>query len=100
MDINERTQELLGSSDTKNDLLKTKKKKCRGNRKKQRYRRQLFNQGLDSETVTELVDKRFDSQVQNGINKITFEENHTGNGHSLFDLSQVCFFCRLHIYFL
>ncbi|CAF1349932.1 unnamed protein product [Adineta steineri] len=35
-----------------------KKKKCRGNRKIQRYRRQLYGQGLDSETVNKLVEER------------------------------------------
>ncbi len=43
---------------------KTKKKKCRGNRKKQRYRRQLYAQGLDSVTVETLIQEKFSSQLQ------------------------------------
>jgi len=36
-----------------------KKKKCRGNRKKQRYRRQLYAKGLNSEEVGKLVEEKF-----------------------------------------
>lgn len=36
-----------------------KKKKCHGQRKKQRYRRQLYAQGVNSATVNRLVDERF-----------------------------------------
>jgi hypothetical protein len=43
---------------------KTKKRKCHGNRKRQRYRRQLYAQGLDSATVEKLVQEKFSSQVQ------------------------------------
>ncbi|CAM2729173.1 unnamed protein product [Rotaria socialis] len=43
---------------------KTKKKKCRGDRKRQRYRRQLYNQGLDSTIVEKLIQEKFPSQVQ------------------------------------
>lgn len=41
----------------------TKKKKCRGNRKRQRYRRQLYNQGLNKNEVNELVEKKFPSHI-------------------------------------
>jgi SOS response regulatory protein OraA/RecX len=43
---------------------KTKRKKCRGNRKKQRYRRQLYDQGLSSEEVEKLVEEKFPSDIQ------------------------------------
>jgi hypothetical protein len=43
---------------------KTQKKKCRGDRKKQRYRRQLYDQGKTSEEVEKLVQEKFPSQVQ------------------------------------
>lgn len=36
-----------------------KKKKCRGNRKKQRYRRQLYAKGFNSEEVDKLVGEKF-----------------------------------------
>jgi hypothetical protein len=41
----------------------TTKKKCRGDRKRQRYRRQLYSQGLDSTTVDKLVEEKLSSQV-------------------------------------
>ena len=41
-----------------------KKTKCRGNRKIQRYRRQLYAKGLDSKTVNELVEERLHYQQQ------------------------------------
>jgi len=34
------------------------KKKCRGNRKAQCLRRRLHQQGLDPETITELVNQK------------------------------------------
>ena len=40
-----------------------KKKKCHGQRKKQRYRRQLYDQGLSSATVNRLVEERFSPVV-------------------------------------
>lgn len=40
------------------------KKKCRGNRQKQRYRRQLYNKGLNTEQVTALVNERFNSRLE------------------------------------
>jgi hypothetical protein len=43
--------------------IQMKTKKCRGNRKKQRYRRQLYNQGLDSVTVEKLVVEQFASET-------------------------------------
>lgn len=44
--------------------MKKKKKKCRGNRQKQRYRRQLYNKGLDTEQVTALVNERFSNRPE------------------------------------
>ncbi|CAF3394550.1 unnamed protein product [Rotaria socialis] len=41
-----------------------KKKKCRGDRKRQRYRRQLYNQGLGSTIVEKLIQEKFPSQIQ------------------------------------
>jgi hypothetical protein len=43
---------------------KTQRQKCRGNRKKQRYRRQLYDQGLNSQRVDKLVEEKFPSQIQ------------------------------------
>ena len=40
-----------------------KKKKCRGQRKKQRYRRQLYARGLDTLSVDKLVEEEFSSQL-------------------------------------
>ncbi|CAF3937208.1 unnamed protein product [Adineta steineri] len=41
-----------------------KKKKCRGNRKIQRYRKQLYAQGLDSETVNKLIEEKLHNSEQ------------------------------------
>ena len=40
------------------------KKKCRGDRRRQRYRRQFYAQGLDSTTVEKLVKDKLASQVK------------------------------------
>ncbi|CAF1491381.1 unnamed protein product [Rotaria sordida] len=56
-----------------------RKKKCRGDRKKQRYRRQLHNQGLNSATVAKLVEKKFPSAVQQKENKKTLKEHDLKN---------------------
>ena len=40
------------------------KKKCRGDRKRQRYRRQFYAQGLDSVTVERLVKEKMASLIQ------------------------------------
>jgi hypothetical protein len=45
-------------------LTTNKKKKCRGDRKRQRYRRQLHNQGLDYLTAEKLVKEKFPYRVQ------------------------------------
>ncbi|CAF5142962.1 unnamed protein product, partial [Rotaria magnacalcarata] len=42
--------------------MKIKKKKCRGDRKRQRFRRQLYRQGLDSDTVKRKEEEKFGSQ--------------------------------------
>ncbi|CAF1532339.1 unnamed protein product [Rotaria sordida] len=57
----------------------TRRKKCRGNRKKQRYRRQLYNQGFDSEAVAKLVEEKFNPQVQQETNTETVEERDSHN---------------------
>ena len=50
-----------------------KKKKCHGQRKKQRYRRQLYAQGLSSSTVSRLVEERFSSTVPSQeLDKLNF----------------------------
>ena len=41
----------------------TNKKKCPGDRRRQRYRRQLYIQGLDATTVDKLVEEKFFSQA-------------------------------------
>ncbi|CAF1554403.1 unnamed protein product, partial [Rotaria sordida] len=41
-----------------------KKKKCRGNRRAQRLRRRLRQQGIDPDTITQLVNQRINSQQQ------------------------------------
>ncbi|CAF1569781.1 unnamed protein product, partial [Rotaria sordida] len=57
----------------------TRRKKCRGNRKKQRYRRQLYNQGFDSEAVAKLVEEKFNPQLQQETNTETVEERDSHN---------------------
>ena len=39
--------------------MKTRKKKCRGDRKRQRFRRQLYRQGLDSDTIKRKEEGKF-----------------------------------------
>lgn len=42
--------------------MKTRKKKCRGDRKRQRFRRQLYRQGLDSDTIKRKEEEKFGLQ--------------------------------------
>ncbi|CAF1535561.1 unnamed protein product, partial [Adineta steineri] len=55
---NEMTSLLPNTTYEQQQQQEKKKKKCRGNRKIQRYRRQLYGQGLDSDTVNKLVEER------------------------------------------
>ncbi|CAF1518239.1 unnamed protein product [Rotaria sordida] len=66
-----------------------KKKKCRGNRKRQRYRRQLYNQGFDSDTVAKLVEEKFHPQVQQQNDKEVMEEYDLKNIEVSMSLNQV-----------
>ena len=63
-----------------------RKKKCRGNRKRQRYRRQLYNQGFDSDTVAKLVEEKFHPQVRQQKDKHDLK-----NIEISLALNQVCF---------
>jgi hypothetical protein len=67
-----------------------KKKKCHGQRKKQRYRRQLYAQGLSSATVNRLVDERFSSTAPS-------QESDTLDFNPSIPLDRVCFF-RIPVY--
>ncbi len=55
---------------------KTKRKKCRGSRKKQRYRRQLYDHGKTSEEVQQLVRDKFHSQIYSNITSVTVQNEH------------------------
>ena len=66
-----------------------KKKKCHGQRKKQRYRRQLYAQGLSSVTVNRLVEERFSSVAP-------IPESDTLNFNVCIALDRVGFF-RIHV---
>jgi|ERR1700722_2254782 len=72
---------------------KTKKPKCRGNGKIQRYRRQLYAQGLDSVTVTRLIEEKFHPQVQEqqhvGEESVEAKDRH--NMDVSIRLKRVCF---------
>ncbi|CAF3215804.1 unnamed protein product [Rotaria socialis] len=46
----------------KDSTVKAKKKKCRGDRKRQRFRRQLYRQGLDSDTIKRKEEEKFGLQ--------------------------------------
>ncbi|CAF4177913.1 unnamed protein product, partial [Rotaria sordida] len=70
-------------------LNQMKKKKCRGNRKRQRYRRQLYNQGFDSDTVAKLVEEKFHPQVQQQNDKEVMEEYDLKNIEVSMSLNQV-----------
>ncbi|CAF5034534.1 unnamed protein product, partial [Rotaria sp. Silwood1] len=59
-----------------------RKKKCRGNRKKQRYRRQLYNQGFDSDTVAKFVQEKFHPQLQQGQH-VQLVEKHDSNNQQI-----------------
>ena len=72
--------------------IQKKKKKCRVNRKKQRYRRQLYNQGLDSVTVEKLVAEKFESETQQQENDETLEESDIQNIEAYIPLNRVCYF--------
>ena len=66
-----------------------KKKKCHGQRKKQRYRRQLYAQGLSSATVNRLVEERFSSTApRQELDKLNF--------NACIPLDRVGFF-RIHV---
>ncbi|CAF4557491.1 unnamed protein product [Rotaria sp. Silwood2] len=66
---------------------KTKKKKCRGNRKKQRYRRQLYKQGFDSHTVEKRVQEKFHPQQQQ---QHDFRNGQTTSSiHNIYDPSEI-----------
>ncbi|CAF4271700.1 unnamed protein product, partial [Rotaria sordida] len=45
-----------------NDEQMKQKKKCRGNKKAQRLRRRLHQQGLDPDAITELVNQKINLQ--------------------------------------
>jgi len=71
-----------------------KKKKCRGNRKIQRYRRQLYAQGLDSEVVAKLVAKKLHLQQQQQEqqnHEETLEGYNVENMEVYIPLDRVCF---------
>ena len=73
--------------------IQMKKKKCRGNRKKQRYRRQLYNQGLDSVAVEKLVKEKFPSETQQQHDDDeTLEESDVQNIEAYIPLNRVCSF--------
>ena len=82
---------MAGAHIQKEQENQTKKKKCRGNRQRQRYRRQLYNQGFDSDTVAKLVEQKFHPQVQQQKDEETFEEYDLQNIEMSVTLNQVCF---------
>jgi len=52
-------------------MSENKKKKCRGNRKLQRFRAKLRRQGLDSNTITSLLENYHDrSDLPNNENQL------------------------------
>ena len=53
------------------------KKKCRGNRKLQRYRRKLRKQGMDSQTITELINSYIDTK-QSKTDGVIQQNEQTG----------------------
>ena len=61
------------------------KKKCRGDRRRQRYRRQFYAQGLDPVTVERLVKEKMTAQVQQrqgpvqGTDRTTSQEPFSRN---------------------
>ena len=56
------------------EVHRTKKKKCRGDRKRQRFRKQLYKQGCDTETVKRLEKQKFDHSQQQHVQDIIVEE--------------------------
>ncbi|CAF3454204.1 unnamed protein product [Rotaria sp. Silwood2] len=67
----------------------TKKKKCRGNRKKQRYRRQLYNQGFDSDTVAKFVQEKFHPQLQQEQDVQLVEKHDLINGQTTSSMDNI-----------
>ncbi|CAF3822040.1 unnamed protein product [Rotaria sp. Silwood1] len=65
------------------------KKKCRGNRKKQRYRRQLYNQGFDSDTVAKLVQEKFHPQLQQDEDVQLVEKHDLKNGQATSPINNI-----------
>ena len=53
------------------------KKKCRGNRKLQRYRRKIRKQGMDSHTITELINSCIDTK-QSKTDAVIQQNEQTG----------------------
>ena len=53
------------------------KKKCRGNRKLQLYRRKLRKQGMDSQTITELINSYIDTK-QSKTDEVIQQNEQTG----------------------
>ena len=89
--IENTTSPIAGAHIQKEQENQVKKKKCRGNRRRQRYRRQLYNQGFDSDTVAKLVGEKFHPQVQQQKDEETFEEHDLQNIEMSITLNQVCF---------
>ena len=77
---------------------KKTKKKCRGNRKKQRYRRQLYARGLNTEEVEKLIKERFDpthpqnEQLQQNMDTAMAEPD-VHNIEVYIPLERVCSYC-------
>ena len=71
-----------------------RKKKCHGDRKKQRFRRQLYQQGYDSEMVRIFEKEKFHTRLQET------REHYTQNSAVSMQLNQVyiLFFLFLFMY--
>lgn len=70
-----------------------KKKKCRGNPKRQRYRRQLYKQGLDSASVERRIQEKFPKEVQaRQQHQATLTESNRHNIKVFIPLDRVGFF--------
>lgn len=80
------------------EVEKKTKKKCRGNRKKQRYRRQLYARGLNTEEVEKLIKERFDpthpqnEQLQQNMDTAMAEPD-VHNIEVYIPLERVCSYC-------
>jgi len=95
--IENTTSPIAGAHIQKEQENQVKKKKCRGNRRRQRYRRQLYNQGLDSATVEKRIQEQFHSQVQQRQqqqqrDKLIFEKSDRQNIEVSIPLDRVGFF--------